>query len=348
MKQGRSINELAAEIKRQQETKADYIADTRQLVYKPEIDVIEINGHGEFTITDHTHSQLQTRLNIPAKYYDLMKKKEPGLLAMNLNYWFNAHPEKRMIRTLDSKARAFLSSRYRPLDNYDLIETILPAIIEADCKIESCEITDSRLYIKAVSERIQAEVKQGDIVQSGLIISNSEIGAGSIRVEPLIYRLACTNGMIAADYGMNARHVGRNIYGDDNNAQELWRNETRKLTDAAFWNQVKDTVGGVLNENKFNRIVNSLKEATETESLKKPLLAVEKLQKTIKFNDNEKDGIISHLINGGDLTKYGVANAITRYSQDIVNYDRATELESIGWEVVKLPKSDWEELINLN
>lgn len=348
MKQGKTIQELAAEIARQRDAKADYIADTRQLVYKPEVDVIEVNGYGDFGVTDHTHNQLRERLQIPAKYYDRMREDAPGLLAMNLNYWFTAYPEKRMIRTLDGKARAFLSSRYRPLDNAELVEAILPAILNADCSVESCEITESRLYLKAVSPRITADVKVGDTVQAGLIVSNSEIGLGSIRVEPLIYRLRCLNGMVAADYGMNARHVGRNFYGDENNAHELWRDETKQLTDAAFWNQIRDTVGGVLNEVKFRHIVGKLSEAANTEPLKKPLEAVEKLQKTLSFNDREKDGIIAHLVGGGDLTKWGMANAITRYSQDVENYDRATELENAGWEVVKLPASDWMNLVNLN
>lgn len=348
MKQGRSIQELAAEITRQKESKADYIADTRQLVYVPESDAITVNGFGDFDVTDHAHSQLRERLQIPAKYYNHMKDNWPSLLAQNINFWFQKKPEKRMIRTLDNKARAFLSSKYRPLDNYDLVETILPAILESDCQVESCEVTESRLYLKAISPRIQAEVKVGDTVQSGIIISNSEIGLGQIRVEPLIYRLACLNGMVAADYGMSARHVGRNFYGDDNNAQELWRDETHKLTDAAFWNQVKDTVSGVLSEVKFRHIVSKLSEAASTEPLKKPLEAVEKLQKTLVFNDREKDGIISHLVNGGDLSKWGMANAITRYSQDVESYDRATELENAGWDVIKLKPSEWEGLVNLN
>ena len=42
---------------------------------------------------------------------------------------------------------------------------------------ESCQLTESRMYIKVVNTRLQAEVSPGDIVQSGIIISNSEVGA---------------------------------------------------------------------------------------------------------------------------------------------------------------------------
>jgi len=51
-------------------------------------------------------------------------------------------------------------------------------------RIESCELTDTRMYIKVVNERIQTEVVPGDIVQAGILISNSEVGMGSVSVKP--------------------------------------------------------------------------------------------------------------------------------------------------------------------
>lgn len=64
-------------------------------------------------VTDHAHGQIAQRLDIPAKYYNRMRSEAPALLAANVNNWFQEQPERRMIRTLDGKARAFLSDRYR-------------------------------------------------------------------------------------------------------------------------------------------------------------------------------------------------------------------------------------------
>lgn len=66
------------------------------------------------------------------------------------------------------------------------------------------------MYIKVVNERIQTEVVPGDIVQAGILISNSEVGMGSVSVKPLIYRLVCTNGMVA-DVGVGKRHVAASM-----------------------------------------------------------------------------------------------------------------------------------------
>ena len=50
---------------------------------------------------------------------------------------------------------------------------------------------------------------------------------------------------------------------------------------------------------------------------------------------------MQHLIEGRDLTLYGLANAVTRYSQDVESYDRATDLESIGYNILSMPAKRW-------
>ena len=52
--------------------------------------------------------------------------------------------------------------------------------------------------------------------------------------------------------------------------------------------------------------------------------------------------MLNHLIQGGDLSKFGLSNAVTRFSQDVESYDRASQLEQLGGEVIALPRSEWE------
>ena len=66
-----------------------------------------------------------------------------------------------MVRTLDNKARAFLSDRYRPLDNFDLATAVLPRIADAGCKVRSAQLTENRFYIQATTDRIQSDVQDG-------------------------------------------------------------------------------------------------------------------------------------------------------------------------------------------
>jgi hypothetical protein len=270
-----------------------------------------------------------------------MRSEAPELLAANVNEWFHSKPERRMVRTLDGQMRAFLSERYRRLDNFDLAEAVLPILAEMGegIRIVSTELTDSRMYIKAINERLELEVKKGDVVQAGIAISNSEVGLGALKVEPLIYRLICTNGMLAQDHSQKRYHVGRNA--SEGEAYELFRDETLKADDHAFFLKVQDTVRAAVDIAKFRQLVNRMREATEQQIEGNPVAAVELLGEKFSYSCEEKSGVLTHLIQGGDLTAYGLLNAITRTSQDITDYDRATEFERDGSKVLSLPTSTW-------
>jgi len=121
------LNELAAKITQEQASKKDYLANTEQVKALPNGE-IELKDIGLFKVNNNAHSQLSARLNIPKKYYDKMTVEAPELWANNVNHWLSNNPEQRLIRTLDGKVRAFLSDRYRVLDNVDLLEAVLPTL----------------------------------------------------------------------------------------------------------------------------------------------------------------------------------------------------------------------------
>ena len=353
---GRTITDLAAEIQRQAQTKRDFVSDTRYLTMVQDIETKSIdlgiypNGNPEyFPIRDTAHRQIGERLGIPAKYYDRCRSEAPSLLAQQVNHWFDKEPQARMVRTLDGEARAFLSDRYRPLDHNDLLEAVLPKVVESGCELASCEVTDRRLYVKAIAPGIEAEIpnRVGDIVQAGLVVQNSEIGMGALSVYPLVYRLVCKNGMIAPDYGQRKNHIGRHT-GDQEGAREFYRDSTLEADDRAFFMKVRDTVDHVLTVDVFGNIVEKMGAATEKRITGDPVKAVEVVQKQFALNDSERSGVLRHLIEGGDLTAYGLSNAITAESQTAANYDRATELESIGYKAIEIPNTDWRRIAEAN
>ncbi|MFA5353697.1 MAG: DUF932 domain-containing protein [Thermodesulfovibrionales bacterium] len=344
MKTGRSLNELANEITRQADAKKDYKVATRavSMVLGPEeTPQLQLGDTSPLGITSLTHNQIGDYTGVPRKYYEKMQEEMPSLLATNVNAWMRKAADTRLVRTLDGKARAFLSDRYRPLDNYDLASVALEKLQKTDCKVMSCELTETRLYIKAVTERITSEVKVGDIVQAGIVISNSEVGLGAIKIEPLLYRLSCKNGMIANDFGMRRHHVGRaggELTGD---GYEIFlRDATREADDRAFWMKVGDVIAGSLDQVKFAQIVGKMTAATQ-DVITNPLQVMEVTQKRFNLTDVEKAGVLTHLVNGGDLSRYGLLNAVTRYSQDVGDYDKATDFERLGGTILELPKADW-------
>lgn len=346
MKQGRTLTELATEIERAENAKKDLIADTRQLAMSSTENGIRLNIGGQEStgITDYAHGQIAERIKIPRQYYRRMQADAPQLLTTNVNHWFMDKPERRMVRTLDGDTRAFLSDRYRPLDNFDLLTAILPILADVpDMKIESCETTDRRMYIKALFPRQQMEVKKGDVVQSGIVISNSEIGAGSLRVEPLVFRLVCLNGMIGGS-ALKKYHVGRGYDVSGDGSMEIFRDATMQADDKAFWMKTQDTVRAALDDAAFRRLVGSMQEAMEVTIDADPVKVVERTAKKFSLTDGEQGDVLRHLIQGSDLSQYGLMNAITRASQDVQDYDRATDLERLGGVVIELPKRDWRVL----
>lgn len=68
---------------------------------------------------------------------------------------------------------------------------------------------------------------------------------------------------------------------------------------------------------------------------------IERFGKKLGISEGEQKGVLQHLIQGGDLSKYGVHSAITRYAQDVDDYDRATDLEKAGARVIELPRNEW-------
>jgi len=126
MKSGKSLQELATVLEHQHNTKKDYLADSRGLSLTDNGSTLDLGDLGRLSVSESCHEQIASRINIPKKYYDRMKNSYPGLLCHNVNHWFGNTPSQHLIRSLDGQARAFLSDRYRPLDNYDLANTVLP------------------------------------------------------------------------------------------------------------------------------------------------------------------------------------------------------------------------------
>jgi len=348
MKKGITISDLAQRVDKNAKAKRDFVADSGCIRMKADGKTLNINGGKvediEFKMTNICHRQMGGTLGIPAKYYDKLREKSPSLLAQNVNWWLHTEQRQQMIRTLSLKdenpiARAFLSERYRPLDNVDLINELVPLINEKGADVKSCELTDSHLYLHASFPEIEREITEGDVVRSGILIRNSEVGLSSLKVQPWIERLKCLNGMIVADSGVRKYHVGKNLSNGDL-AYELMSDETKLKTDKAFWSQVKDVVKSTIDISKFENIVNSYAEKAKIE-VATPARAIEVTSNLFNLSADEGNTMLRHLCEGGDYSQWGIANSVTRMAHDQESYDRAVELEEVGGHVMELSQRVW-------
>ncbi|MEG2135963.1 MAG: DUF932 domain-containing protein [Clostridia bacterium] len=351
MKNGRTLTELAIELDRQRNAKKDYLLDTRNIImdYTGENHQITLQNEAQrmntiLGVNDVAHRQIGSTLGIPAKYYDKMRSDNPELLTANVNGWFNHTPSTRMVRTLDGSARAFLSDRYRRIDNYEIAETVLPIISQIqDARVESCEVTDERMYIKVVNPRLETEVFPGDVVQSGILITNSEVGMGSMAIQPLVYRLVCTNGMVVNDAATRRYHIGRgNESAED---YTLYSNETLAADDRALMLKVQDTVRAAVDQACFEKVVQMMKAAKDAKIVTTDIpQMIELASSDYGFSKKEGSGILDHLIRDGEFSLYGLSNAVTRAAQDVESYDRSTDMESIGYTILGMSREKWNRL----
>lgn len=347
MKTAFNLVEMATEVQRQQEAKKDYKAGTDRLQANGN-GLVEIDSIGNFELTNNAHSQVAARLNIPKKYYDKMVVDAPELWATNVNHWFKSNPETRMVRTLDGKIRAFLSDRYRVLDNLELMEHILPVLSERDdLSIESMNINENKLHIKAFFKSLEKEVtsstQKNDLIRAGICITNSEVGGGALTVSPMTYRLWCLNGAYS-DTSRRKYHVeGRK--GDANDqVQAILTDETKQVKDKAFWMETRDLVKSCMTLDFLDNEVAKYEGATAKKIEGQIVEVVNRAANHFAINETQKNGVLEHLIAGGDLTQYGLFNAFTRTSQDIEDYETADRFEQIGGQIVTLNDRDWKTI----
>lgn len=360
MKTGLTLMELAAKIEGNKALNADYIAPTQKTqmnVHSDGTPVLQIpipanqkSSAGiagdpemrEFPLMPIAHDQIAAHLDIPRKYYDRMRVEKPDLLANNVNTWFQKNPTRRMVRTLGGDVRAFLSDRYNRIENEEIASVVLPILADIpDVKIVSAEITERRMYIQAVTPRLTGDIKKGDAVQAGVVISNSEVGMGAVSIAPMIFRLVCLNGMIAADGKLRANHVGGRI----SETEALYADDTRRADDRAVLLKVRDHVKNAVSEIAFAQRIEKMQGLTAIKVTGSPEAAVEVLARKVGLLESDRGGILRALIEGGDLSAWGMLNAITAQAHTATTYDRSVEFEQMGGQLLDLPRSGWREVL---
>ncbi len=190
---------------------------------------------------------------------------------------------------------------------------------------------------------MQAEVKAkqvGDVVEAGIIISNSEIGMGSFVVRQFINRLVCTNGMVLPDYagGMSRRHVGQR---HDVGTVRLQR-DTIVAQQRALGKTLRDNVLDCVNQERFQAVISKYNESAEDMAgEREPEDTMQSLGKKFGLTDDEVKRATRSLISDSDYSRWGFANAVTGLAHRETNYDRATQLQELGGNVIQLSPREW-------
>lgn len=323
----RGFNALVSKAKVLAKQKQDFLVPANELTITSGNGKNYLNMKGRaYPLTEQAQRQLAETAGIPYNYYQRLLKDYPDLLDESVNTLLADIYKNKLVRTLQGKARALLSDRYKKVEHEDLLQVIEPIITDQKLTVASCSITPDKMFLKVVNKAAKAEINVGDVVQFGCIIQNSEVGLSAVHVVPFCYRLVCTNGMQMAQYSGVSRkiHLGKQLYSLD---------DQEEFNADAYYRHVSESVSNALDPVNWLSVVERMKEATAIK-VADPMETTERLAKVYSLSPAEKAQVLFHLFNDKDLSLYGLANAVTRTAQDAINYTRATEIEEIGGRVL--------------
>lgn len=356
-----SLVELAAEVERINNVKRDFVVKTPALEMVDD-DTIQFGEEGKgqesFGVTDYAHGQIASRLDIPKRFYDRMGADFPGLRSEMVNRMFHNAParqvteqmreegdifarDRRMVRTLDGKIRAFVSDKFRPYDNFYVIGSALPPILEmkkaGNLVVKSCTLTAIKFYLELVFPQLEAEVRVGDVIRAGIVISNSEVGAGRVNIEGLVYRLQCQNGATSRSV-FAKNHIGRKIGGNEEDYQKF-QDDTIMSDLNTFRLMLRDIIKDTISQAWINKEADKFRAGAERK-INEPEAMVQVVGERFNLLDSEAKKVFRNLCEEKDYTQYGLGNAITALAKDI-DGDRSYDLQKTGYEVLTLPGRNW-------
>ena len=361
---------MAKELEHQKKSMRDIVASTKDIVAtQGTLDgnqrrplELAINGKGVWPLTEHGHNQLAMKCGIPERYYwAMLDAGMTELTANNVNAWLSKQADKRLLRIADvdgsgiPKVRALLSDRYRPLDNFDLAMLTMERAKEHGAWPQECHLSETRMYIKlVVPSQLQYlttpenRLRLSDFTNPdtrfnmgasdlgrdphvpGLIVSNSEVGDGAFRVEPFVYRLVCSNGLIGTDT-LYKIHLGSKM-----EIGELFKDDTRQLLDKALWSQVRDIIDGTFKGEIMMAYLAKI-HASKLQVIEEPKEVVDVAAKNLSLSDEKKLSLLQYFSAEGN-TLFGLTNGITRLAQDFENYEDKIRLERFGGQILEKPE----------
>jgi hypothetical protein len=326
-----------------------------------------------FNLTRNATRQLCETLNIPVRYLDYLRSPSedgsvtiPNDLARHTLAELLAHAgksgQKLLIRQLDGRVRAVLSSRYRVLDNQDLFFCAAETFAQVGAELHSARLGEDKFELFAFAPGISGSVRtdrtfdpgdgwasrwhgnDGDVHNAAVRVSNSETGLGGMNVRPAILRKICQNYNIWGRT-ISQIHLGRNrgevglIYGEDTLASES----------TTIWLKVRDAIRTTFDPVKFKTYIETLNEATQVVIPEAKIeKAVEVVVGEYEISDERKLEILRNLLQSGDRTQYGITQAVTAAAHKLDAaglVEEASALEDAGGDLVQLPGSKFLSLV---
>jgi hypothetical protein len=323
---------------------------------------------GSYVPTAVFDEGLADKLGVPVGYLKRLREERPDLYDANVNGWlhgrkglirYGAGGEVREVRRepvpADARsflvrtfrgddgpgiARALLSDRYATVDHVDVLMSCLDGVRAAgvSAQVKSGDLTDRRMVVRVACPEVAAEAPRllagyrspftgasGDdnpLVFAGFRLTNSETGGGAFTITPEITIQVCDNGMTITKDAMRTVHLGGKLEA----GVVRWAEDTQQKALELVQAKTRDAVAAFLNRDYLTATVARLEARAE-----EPVAsvdAVRDLTKPLGYTQDQIDGILGYFVKGGQMSRGGVVNAITAYSQTLTDGDAAHDLDA--------------------
>jgi len=291
----------------------DIIRDQASFAFKADEangQLIDIGSGKNYFLTEHATSQLCSRYDIPHRFF---QKLPSHLRNLNMNYLVQNEPKKTksFLRLVNNNiVRGILTDRFAPFDDLELFQIVQEIFQDQEVEVQWNKIGDHSTHCRILFPKTMGEVRKGDIVQSGLHISNSETGCRSIRLDGVIYRLACLNGLVLPNTESRSymRHIG--------SKDRLRSHITGMIEDVKLKNDD--------NLKKFRRSVEV--------PVNNPVEKIEEICKQEKLTKDDFNSVLNSFMLEAEENMFAVINGFTNAAQSYADSDpdKRYDLERIA------------------
>jgi hypothetical protein len=343
------------EIARVEKAKQDYLPRMKQ-VTMTDPEHLDLEGLGTFGITQSAHRQLADRVGIPIDYY--RKTAEvPGLREYNVNAWSRQEPEeKRLIRTLDGNVRAVLGARFKPLDNFMLLDAIIPSLKDlsaAEMLMRTYAVSETNMYLQVVFPKARVDIephkheflKEPITIMAGITIRNSETGHAALDIRKMTWNLVCWNGAIRESV-LRQYHLGRELENGEGGVGNIWSEETLKKEIELIRLRARDIIRDAMDPANLQDFLMKAEGAIDDRIAKPMDEVIVNVTKRFALTKDEGQRVMENVLLGGkaNMSRWGLANGVNMLAHDLKDVDRQYEAERIGGEIVELSPSEWKVL----
>jgi hypothetical protein len=264
---------------------------------------------GSFPLSEVALSQLCGKLEIPSRYY----RRLPGeMQALVANYDLRRQNGKSfLLRGKGEWIRAFLSAEYVAYNNSEIAQTAESLLRSGALVVKSFVLEETHMFLKIISEDI---VDRAAGLKAGIMIGNSEVGMGSVSVEPFVFRKPCTNDLIVSQ-------------------EKSFRHAHIHLTEYEMTRRMAEAVS------EGFRVASTVLDAflkTREEPIADPLETIRKIAEARQFSQKLTDEVVSSYLVEPEANRFGLINAFTNAAQKLGPLQRI-DMERFAGTLLEIP-----------